>query len=104
MKRQKNQPDVTAAQVDRLTAVVDNLAHHVRALSLILDEIRDELILTVRDERFRLPRFGSETALADCKESPSQESLEESKESEAPAAEAGRVASGQNTNPQHLFS
>lgn len=45
-------PTQSSQEVDRLTQAVAALTDQVRTLSLILDEIRDELVWAVRNDRF----------------------------------------------------
>ena len=52
-KRADTPPPPDAAQVEALTQAVEALAHQIRHLSLILDEVREEVIYSVRNDLAR---------------------------------------------------
>ena len=45
-----------------LAAVVEGLAHHVQHLAMILDEVREDLVWAVRNDKLTRPNFSQDYA------------------------------------------
>ncbi len=81
----------------KLAAVVAGLTHHVQHLAMILDEVREDLVWAVRNDKFTCPNYSQHYVASQI--APPSEAADDEEELHDPPPTPGRS----NTPPKRTL-